>query len=191
MDIKSGSFIEHLYNKYGEEHNIEDYLRAYDFLKNGKKIIEKAKEEHYEGYNPKEMYNLSEKIDYYENKISTLEEGWKGNDPEKEIDEMREFLKNKDKYNNKKINKKIDQEMLKMTDEQFEIARQRMESYVLFSENKGVGREYRIFYRGAAAAINDLICKFGRGDEVTYLIDRLSENALDLERGYERFEEEF
>lgn len=67
-----------------------------------------------------------------------------------------------------------------MTTEEIEIARQKMESYVLFAENKGVREELKTFYRGAAAAINDLLCSLGYGDEVSYLIERMQKDDTTL-----------
>ena len=61
-----------------------------------------------------------------------------------------------------------------MTTKEIEIARSNMETYLNFANSPSVGEKQQEFYRGAAAAINDLLCRIGQGDAVSDLANRLT-----------------
>ena len=63
-----------------------------------------------------------------------------------------------------------------MTREEIQTAKQSMEQYVLFMQTPGQTKQLKAFYRGAASAINDLLCRLGYGDEVCKLAECLQED---------------
>lgn len=69
-----------------------------------------------------------------------------------------------------------------MTEKEIKIARNCMENHLNFASQAALSDKKREFYRGAAAAINDLLYHLGCGDAVTDL-------ALRLQIGDDRIEE--
>ena len=61
-----------------------------------------------------------------------------------------------------------------MTREELKVARQSMETYINFAAQSALSNKQQEFYRGAAAAINDLLFRHGAGEAVEDLAIRLS-----------------
>lgn len=62
-----------------------------------------------------------------------------------------------------------------MTDEEIRVARSSMQTYILFTRAQGVTPKRRAWFGGAAAAINDLLCRLGKGEAVADLAEELEE----------------
>lgn len=65
----------------------------------------------------------------------------------------------------------------KMTDKEITTARDKMQTYVGFANHPATDRVRKQYYKGAAAAINDLLCSLGHGDAVADLIDALNDGT--------------
>ena len=50
-----------------------------------------------------------------------------------------------------------------------------MEVYIAFATLQKQRQDLKDFYNGAAAAINDLLCRLGHGDNVCDLVEQLPE----------------
>lgn len=64
-----------------------------------------------------------------------------------------------------------------MTGEEIQVAKQSMEQYILFMQTSGLKTQVKDFYCGAAAGINDLLCRLGYGHEVAELAEALEKNV--------------
>lgn len=62
-----------------------------------------------------------------------------------------------------------------MTDEEIRIARSSMTTYTLLAGAASLTPKQRTWYQGAAAAVNDLMCRLGAGEAVADLADKLAE----------------
>ena len=69
-----------------------------------------------------------------------------------------------------------------MTEKEIKIVRNCMETHLNFASQAALSDKQREFYRGAAAAINDLLCHLGCGNAVMNL-------ALRLQTGDDQIEE--